>query len=719
MTERDRDAKAPSEARASGPADELAVFVGVADSVDSVAFRKSTSMVPFPFSALGLADAVVETLLVALVDPLLGGVLLTGAPGTGKSFVLRSLTGLAERAFGRVAVRLPFGIDDEGLFGGVDLEGSLAQRKIVRRAGVLERAVGHPLVVHGLDRLDRRRQAWLRRRPVADEGGALTLATAEATPVKSSTVHESRSALPSESRTESGAASPGALASAVTGSFAITVSFETRPEITEALRRLAARWAFDADVVAFRRRFEASEAHLVERLRRARERLDDVALGDDVVREIAEAAATFAVEGDQATIDAVRFARAAAASRGADAVGSSDTVAAIARVLAPRRRRFSSTGDDATSSSQSRAMDDLSTNAAASSKSSDSSVGDSRLPEGSNASSSGSSVGESVEGDLVTNAAAIDNDETNDDTNDGAGRSPSTAETIIAPGPAGEFDLGVANERLQAASTTSVTGRGTSRRRGATGTVGRMTTRPVGRSVAVAATLRRAAMAAVSRGERMTSVADTMGDRPSHRLRIRIDDVVYRERRRRCGTLFVFAVDASGSMATGRMREAKGAVLRLLERAYRRRDAVALIAFRRTTADVLLEPTSAVARARRELEVLPAGGGTPLATGLEAVARLASRETSHGRRPVRVLLVTDGRPNVARDGRSHRATVHAEIEALAATYRMSTWSTLVVDPRPSFDARDHARHLASRLGAEYVHLPGGAGDRLARLARKS
>ncbi len=108
----------------------------------------------------------------------------------------------------------------------------------------------------------------------------------------------------------------------------------------------------------------------------------------------------------------------------------------------------------------------------------------------------------------------------------------------------------------------------------------------------------------------------------SARVHVRRDDFRIARYRSRTRTAVIFAVDASGSAALHRLAEAKGAVELVLAECYVRRDEVALIAFRGTAAEVMLPPTRSLARAKRTLAGLPGGGGTPLASGIDA-ARVA------------------------------------------------------------------------------------------------
>lgn len=203
-------------------------------------------------------------------------------------------------------------------------------------------------------------------------------------------------------------------------------------------------------------------------------------------------------------------------------------------------------------------------------------------------------------------------------------------------------------------------------------------------------------------------------DRPA-RIEVRQDDIRLRRFRERTETTAIFVVDASGSAALHRLAEAKGAVELLLADCYVRRDQVALLAFRGTGAELLLPPTGSLVRAKRSLAGLPGGGGTPLATAIDAAAALADAVRRRGRTPILVLM-TDGRANVTRAGRPGRAEAEAEAMAAAKALSAQALTALFVDtaPRPQREAE----RLALAMGARYLPLPrAGGAEGLSRAVR--
>jgi magnesium chelatase subunit D len=189
---------------------------------------------------------------------------------------------------------------------------------------------------------------------------------------------------------------------------------------------------------------------------------------------------------------------------------------------------------------------------------------------------------------------------------------------------------------------------------------------------------------------------------PEVGIKLRRDDfrVIRTEHQSRSTTIFV--VDASGSSAINRLAEAKGAVELLLADCYKRRDQVAVIAFRGKAAELLLPPTRSLTRAKRSLSGLPGGGGTPLAAGLDAGFLLAEATERAGTTATLVLL-TDGKGNIALSGEASRIRASEDAKVAALRIRARHLRALLIDisPRPN----PQAQSLAQQMGARYLPLP--------------
>ena len=201
--------------------------------------------------------------------------------------------------------------------------------------------------------------------------------------------------------------------------------------------------------------------------------------------------------------------------------------------------------------------------------------------------------------------------------------------------------------------------------------------------------------------------------RSARRILLRVDDVRVKEFRSKAGVLFCFVVDASGSMALNRMRQAKGAVQTLLQQAYVHRDRVALLAFRGVQCDVLLPASQSVELARRALDILPTGGTTPLAAALLATIEVAKQARGKGIQQCVALFLTDGRGNV---GLQDGVAIDAEITTLAAAVAAAGIKSVVIDTQRNYLSRGEGRVLAEKLAGEYIYLPNASGADIAQTA---
>ncbi len=182
------------------------------------------------------------------------------------------------------------------------------------------------------------------------------------------------------------------------------------------------------------------------------------------------------------------------------------------------------------------------------------------------------------------------------------------------------------------------------------------------------------------------------GRLPGGRLKLERSDLRQKVRERKIGNLIVFVVDASASMdAEQRMAATKGAILSLLQDAYVRRDRVAVVIFKNRTAEVVLRPTSSVSLARRRLEKLSVGGTTPLTHGLMAGYKVVKTELLRDPtiRPL-LVLISDGRGNIS----MFKEEPLVEAQKVAAMIDAEKIDALVIDSARDYSHLPSVQHLA-------------------------
>jgi magnesium chelatase subunit D len=195
------------------------------------------------------------------------------------------------------------------------------------------------------------------------------------------------------------------------------------------------------------------------------------------------------------------------------------------------------------------------------------------------------------------------------------------------------------------------------------------------------------------------------------KIMIRKEDFRIKRYQERTQTLTMFIVDASGSSAMHRLAEAKGAVELLLAECYIRRDQVAVMSFRGSAAELILAPTRSLVKAKRALSGLPGGGGTPLSRAIDESFEVANASMRKGLTPALVFL-TDGRANIAKDGSPGRpkAMEDAQQSARAASYY--SFKSLWIDTSPQ--ARDEGKAMAALLGSMYLPLPNAGANEVSQ-----
>ena len=415
----------------------------------------------------------------------------------------------------------------------------------------------------------------------------------------------------------------------------------------------------------------------------ARGRLSQVTIDDEAVQALCAAALALGIDSLRASVFAVRVARAAAALAGSLTVEEEHTAVAARLVLAPRATRL-----PPASAPENEAQD----TPAETEDSPPEPPPEANSPDAEN--QDGSNSDEDQEEDLASpeNLAELVLE---------------AAQAAIPSGLLASLKIG----QLQRAKTPSSGSAGALQKNALRGRpVGARKGEPrAGQRINVLETLRAAAP-----WQKLRQRQQALSGGQKQRIVVRKEDFHVTRFRQSGQTTTVFVVDASGSSALNRLAEAKGAVELLLADCYVRRDSVAVLAFRGQTAELILPPTRSLARAKRSLAGLPGGGGTPLAHAIDASMLLADQLRKKGETPI-VVMLTDGKGNIARDGRPGRAQAAADALAAATEMRLRGFSTLLVDTSPQ--AQEAAKNLAKAMGAQYLALPYAGANSLNQAVR--
>jgi magnesium chelatase subunit D len=664
---------------------------------NSKGVKPSAARAVFPFTAIVGQEEMKLALLLNVVAPAVGGVLVTGHRGTGKSTAVRALadllpqldavrgcayncdpsdaealcddcasqlstsSGLKRERKHVPVVELPLGATEDRVCGTIDLGRALKEGVKAFEPGLLARANRGFLYIDEVNLLEDHLVDLLLdvaatgRNRVEREG-----VSAE---------HPARFVLVGSGNPEEGELRPQLL-----DRFGLCVEVETEKDLDKRVLIVERREAFDRDPAAFNASAQAEQKRLRRRVTRASALYAETEVPRAVLRQIAELCLRLGVDGHRGEITLTRAARALAALEGRRAVSAAD-VRRVAPMALRHRLRRDPLEQGGGSARVERATDEVFGHEDSEQE---------RPSSGNGAQDSGASrkVGSEVADDAGND------------------------EKVIVPPPA---DVGLRPDALAQSERGQTRSSGQSskparRRAGSGGSTfsargryaGATATKSEGARVALDATLRAAAVIQAARGAR---------------VRVAPEALRFKRFKSRSGTLFIFVVDTSGSMALNRIEQAKGALAQLLRRSYVNRDRVALVSFRASGSELLLPPSSSVSRARALLDALAVGGATPLAAGLLRALEVARRANSAGARRVRLVVFTDGRANVPLtvesdvDAASRRDRIRREIQSLGASLARACDASVVVDTQSRFTAGGEGRFLADALGGGYVRLP--------------
>ena len=679
----------------------------------------------FPFTAIVGQTAMKRALLFNALNPKIGGVLVRGKKGTAKSTAVRSLAALLpevsvvrgcpyscapearqglcqwcqteindDLAVARQVriVDLPVGATEDRLVGSLDIEQAIKSGDRSFEPGLI--AATHRGILY-IDEVNLLNDHLV---DVLLDASAMGRNYVEREGISIS--HAAEFILVGTMNPEEGDLRPQLL-----DRFGLAVEVEgTLPpsERREVVRR---RIDFEADPYQFMDRWQETEELERQRLLESRELLPQVQVSADILELITDICAEYQVDGMRGDIVMYKTASTVAAYEGRTKVSAQDVKEAAVLALLHRQRR------------QPFQQPHLATEQL------DSMVQEfqdrQRQREPSDQGNSGSESMDEGEPEYSDTSAAPGDPE-EEASSDHSGLNDQDFE-VGSPFPVLPIEVQPPDERPRRGSgrrSKTVGGVAVGRYVGASPPEGKVT------DLALDATLR--AAAPHQRARRSAAY-------PASAPAVLLEPWDLREKIResKTGSLVLFVVDASGSMAAQRrMVAVKGAVLSLLIDAYQRRDRVGLIAFRGTGAELLLPPTGSVELARVRLADMPTGGRTPLSRGLYLALQVfeAERLKDPEFLPLMVLL-SDGRANVSigetqnetgsvpAAGANEPSLAVFEVKEVASLFREHHIPAVVVDTEVGMLKFGLAGPIAEAMGAQYLKLDDLQADGLAQAVR--
>ena len=620
--------------------------------------------VVYPFAAVLGQDEIKKALLCNLVNPMIGGVLISGEKGTAKSTLVRGLEALAGS---QRLVELPLNITEDRLVGSIDLSRALLEGRSVLEPGVLWEADGNILYVDEVNLLSDHIVNTL----LEVAAGKQNVVEREGI----SCVHDSRFVLIGSMNPEE-----GKLRSQFLDRFGLYVEVQGERDPAARVEIMSRRLEFERDPLGFLEAYREETARLQRAVTKARELLPKVEVTENALALAASLSENVHCCGHRGELATVETARALAALDGRRMLNTEDIREAARFALAHRAREIApGTALPPEGEPDSREDRDRQDQETQQEENQEPAENPDKTPEEERNQDSEPQTSEEQE----KPAEQQDSENTGEES---GRREPSRQ---ISDGEDREGDFGESEEVQESGEAFEIprwqeppafhrVNQGAGKRTlvKSDNHQGRYVGyRTAGgekaEDLAFDATVRAAAPFQKNRKKNGRAIAIEKAD-----MRLKI-------REKRTGGCILFVVDASASMgANRRMTEVKAAIVSLLNVSYQKRDRVGLIAFRKDGAELLLGITRSVDLAQKRLAELPTGGKTPLAAGLdlayEVIMGLKMREPEV--QPV-IVLVSDGRASGKKDKNSNPFA-----EALKSAERIGNQKirTIILDTENGF-----------------------------------
>jgi magnesium chelatase subunit I len=289
--------------------------------------------VPFPFSAIVGQDEMKRALLIAAVDARIGGVMVFGDRGTGKSTAVRALAALLPPIIGEDGkkkpvpfIDLPLGATEDRVVGALDLERALGAGEKAFEPGLLAKADCGFLYIDEINLLEDHIVDLLLDVAASGEN----VVEREGLSVR----HPARFVLVGSGNPEEGELRPQLL-----DRFGLSVEVRTPQDLDSRVEVLRRCDAFERDGAAFAEHWSKAEKKTIKQIAKAKALLPAVDMPDAILRRASELCIAVGADGLRGELTLMRASRAQAALDGKDTVTEKHLASVAPLSLRHRLRR--------------------------------------------------------------------------------------------------------------------------------------------------------------------------------------------------------------------------------------------------------------------------------------------------------------------------------------------------------------------------------------------
>lgn len=601
----------------------------------------------FPFSAIYKNENLKEAIILNLINPKIGGLIIDGDCGSGKSRIMRSVANITDLKI----TDIPSNISEDRILGSIAVDKVLSDGNIVFESGVLASANGGITLTDDISFMS--------------ENIADILQTAMSDKV----IRIEREGISHIDKTEfvhfaTINLSLYTIKRSLLESFGMYAKTETIKDLEGRMEIIKTNERWEYNSKDSMEEYAKTDREVFKLIVDSQERLKRITVSDDIYIKISEKCIEENVRGNAVDMTMCESVKAVAALHGREHIIEDDIEEASFFVL-PHRRMFNQSEEQTENNKNDKGDDDK----------------------------------ESNQNDRQDNTDENTKENTREHEEKDNKDSPNINAKSMSKGVEKTDEVGKAFNVINLSHSSDKKNRSLSGRRTES-----KTDKKSGRyinavqnsetnDIALDATIRAAAPFQNVREKNGMAIA------------IHKSDIREKVRQKKVANLFIFVVDSSGSMgAVKRMTEAKGAALSLLKDAYVKRDKVCMVTFSGDEASVVLPPTRSVERGYKLLENIKTGGRTPLNSGIEKGLRIIQNELRQNPQIMPLLiLITDGKGNVSID-KGKKATL--ELRELGEKInKIKCIESIVIDiENSSLMSFNLAKKLSDLINAKYYKL---------------